>query len=325
MRKTKIRNEKIIPFNRVPEFYNKIGLKSAYRKKYIHAARYLEKAISLAPFDLDYRFNLAAVYAESGDLEKSNSVLKYIILYIDPTMSECYFGIGCNYYELEEFDKSAEYFEKYIYFDPNGEYAEDVSMGLQYLKMDLEEDLKRIRKTFDRYFTDGLKLLKEGAFPEACSRIEYALELEPADIEARNILSILYFKRNYLEKAEVLARSVLKLDEEDIAANCNLAVYFSFLERNKELKQQVKAILGLRISDKEELEKVLDTLIKLNEFGGIKKALKNYLGNKTEFVRVLEETLDLCMVQEEKRREVLGSILTNSGSIRKKQSRTTGI
>ena len=152
-----------MPFERDSEFYFKAGLKHAYKKSYEKALKYLNTANSLERFNLDYLFNLAGIYAECGQIEKSNEVLKEIFLNIDPTISECYFGIACNYYDLEDYDRAVEYFEKYIKFDPDGEYAEDVNGVLFYLKLDSNEDLKKVHDSSQRNLIEAEDHFKSGA------------------------------------------------------------------------------------------------------------------------------------------------------------------
>ena len=48
-------------------------------------------------------------------------------------MTECYFGIACNYYDLGNLKKALFYFETYLLYDPEGEYEEQANDMLFYL------------------------------------------------------------------------------------------------------------------------------------------------------------------------------------------------
>ena len=103
---------KIVKYRRDAELYFRVGTKYVDRRCFSSALKFISTAVEMEPFNADYKFNLACVLAELKDTKKSNTILKDILKNIDPTLSECYFGIGCNYFDMGSLKKAKEYFEK---------------------------------------------------------------------------------------------------------------------------------------------------------------------------------------------------------------------
>ncbi len=108
-----------------PEFYFYKGLRCANKKNLNDAYKNLVKASELSPENCEYKFNIACFLSEMQRPKEANRIFSDILLHHDPAMSECYFGMGCNSFELGDMQKAAEYFEKYIYFDNEGEFSEE--------------------------------------------------------------------------------------------------------------------------------------------------------------------------------------------------------
>lgn len=318
----KRKKSNIVPFERNGDFYFRRGFKYADKRNYAKAAVFMGKAIELEPFNVDYQFNLAGILSEMGQTEKSNAILKGILINIDPTLTECYFGIGCNYFDVEDFSKAREYFEKYLHFDPDGPYAGDVEDVLYYLQFydGTGWDKKKV-KSVSRLVREGEKLLGSGDYQKACLKFETALEADPGAGTARNFLSMAHYLNGDVEKAISLANSVLKLDLNDINAHCNLALFYSSSEKAEEYKLQIKILYTLKIKQREELLKVLDTCVRLKEFSGMGKVLRNYMGNRVEFIEALEKTLDGWEIQGEKRQEIVKGL----SSRKRKVSNSEGL
>lgn len=314
--------KKVIPFERGSEFFFRLGTKYADKRNYSKAHRYMEKAIEMEPYNVDFHFSLAGIAAEMGNIENSNVILKGILMNIDPTLTECYFGIGCNYFDAEDFGKAREYFEKYLYFDPEGDYADDVNDVLYYLQVyDGGTGTKGRLKSGAKLVRDGQKLLQKGDYKKASEKFEAALEFDPSAVSARNYLSWAYFHEGDMDKAISLALSVLKLDYINVEAHCNLSLYYNQAGREQQYKEEIKTLHGLQISRKEDLLKILDTCVRMKEFSGMGKVLRNYLGNRKEFIEALEETLDGWNVSGEKKKEIVNGLSSQRRKINKKESR----
>ncbi len=266
-----------------PEFYFRIGQKYVKRKCLTTALKFIKKAVNIEPYNADYQFNYACLLAELKQPEKSNRILLDILKNIDPTFTECYFGIGCNYFDMADFKKAREYFEKYLYFDPEGQFAEEAYDVLCYLKFYGEgEPEKQENNSIARLIAEGKQFLNQGLYEKACLSLEKAIEIYPELISARNDLSLAYFYCGECEKAISIAKSVLLLDPENVHALCNLANFYHHMERTELLSKHVKALENLRVNERDELEVLLQTLKKFGRHAAIAKLLVRYVKYEKE-------------------------------------------
>jgi len=243
--------KKVVAFRYDPDLFHRAGTRLAYRKRFADALRYLNKAVDMEPFNADYKFNLACVLAELKETEKSTEILADIIKNIDPTFGECYFGMGCNYFDIGNFKKSREYFEKYIYYDPDGQFVDEAYDILYYLQIyDAEFNFKRSR-IISKLILQGKKLLDEGLYKKACLKLEKAVEIDPEMIVPRNYLALSCYLSGEVERAICLARSVLKLEADNAVAHCNLALFFAGKGCMDLYYRQLKILSKIKIKNKE--------------------------------------------------------------------------
>jgi len=129
------KKKKILPYKTSAELYYKIGLRYEDEKKYLDALKYFIKAANMQPFNADYQLNIAGVLTEIGDYKESNKILAGILKNIDDSLSECYFCMACNYFDLGEFKKAASYFKKYIEMSPDGCFIAEASNAIYYIEL----------------------------------------------------------------------------------------------------------------------------------------------------------------------------------------------
>ncbi len=270
------------------EFLYKVGVKYANKRIYSTALRFLNRAIEIEPFNADYNFNLACILTELKDIKKSNEVLLGILKNMDPTLAECYFGIGCNYFDMGELEKAKEYFEKYVYIDPEGQFSDEtyeILYHLQLYEYQYENPDASKNKRVKRLANEAKRLLDKEDYSKACVKLEKIIEDDPLVISARNNLAIAYFFSQQVDKAISIAKSVLKLQPENVFANCNLALFYTSTGKYDMYHSQVKVLNDLKITDRADFTKILDTYIALGEHDYIIKVILDYLReNKESFL-----------------------------------------
>jgi tetratricopeptide (TPR) repeat protein len=279
----KVGKNTVIPFKQDSDLFYRIGVRYANKRLFSTSIKYLEKAVTAEPFNADYQFNYACVLAELKESKKSNLTLMNILKNIDPTLTECYFGIGCNYFDMGSLKKAKEYFEKYIYFDPTGQFVDEAYDIIYYLQ--IYENVgpsKNSSKYFSKIAKEGKELLKNGQFLKACTKLEKTIEIDPEAATPRNDLSIALYCAGNETRAISMAKSVLKLDAENVTANCNLLLFYATSRMLKEYNEQLKVVSGLEANDKENFIKILDTFIKLEDHLNIIRIMINYLKENTE-------------------------------------------
>ncbi|MDF2520361.1 MAG: hypothetical protein K0R84_989 [Clostridia bacterium] len=103
-----MKKNNIIAFERGADFYFDLGYRKIQKGNLKSALRYIEKAVGLKPNDSFLQFNYAGLLAELGDVDQSTEILLKIVNELDPNYDECYFGLACNYLQMQKIKKSVE-------------------------------------------------------------------------------------------------------------------------------------------------------------------------------------------------------------------------
>lgn len=273
-------SSKIIAFERGAEFYFDLGYKYIQKGNLKTALRYIEKAVKLKPYDSFIQFNYAGLLAELGDLDRSTEALIKIVKELDPNYLECYFGLGCNYLQMQKIKKSAEYFSKYLEKDPDGEFAEEAEDLLEMLTMIKDannnlddEELERIYKVEE----EAINHLERREYEKAAEKFEKVVQMLPNAIPARNNLALAYYYLGYLDKAIELAREVLSYEETNVHANCNLAIFYNKQGVASWVEKQIREIKKVNTDNEDYLYKIADTYGSLGRHSDAYKTYKKLL------------------------------------------------
>jgi len=275
-----MKKNNIITFERGADFYFDIGYRKIQKGNLKSALRYIEKAVNLKPNDSFLQFNYAGLLAELGNIDLSTQVLLHIVNELDPNYDECYFGLGCNYLQMQKIKKSVEYFSKYLEKDPEGEFSEEAEDLLEMLTMikdannNLDDDeLERIYKIEEEAIND----LEIRNYKSAVEKFETVVNLLPNAVPARNNLSLAYYYLGETQKAIELAREVLNYEPYNIHANCNIAIFYKKVNLSNWMDKQIKSIKKLNTENPEYLYKIADTLGSLDKHEDAYKTYKKLL------------------------------------------------
>lgn len=280
-----MKKSNIITFERGADFYFDLGYRKIQTGNLKSALRYIEKAVKLKPNDSFIQFNYAGLLAELGNIDLSTQILLHIVNELDPNYDECYFGLGCNYLQLQKIKKSVEYFSKYLEKDPEGEFAEEAEELLEMLNMIKDannnlddEELEKIYKIEE----EAIGHLEKRQYKAAVEKFELVVKLLPNAVPARNNLSLAYYYQGNFQKALEIAREVIGYEPYNIHANCNLAIFYNKLELASWMEKQVKTIKKLETENPEYLYKIADTLGSLGKHEEAYKAFKKLLGVESD-------------------------------------------
>ncbi len=271
----------IIQFERNAEFYFDLGYKYIQKGNLKVALRHIEKATKLKPNDGFILFNYAGLLAELGDISLSTEVLENIVENIDPNYSECFFGLGCNYLQLQKIKKAIEYFNQYLKIDPDGEFSEEAEDLLEMLIMikdannDLDDD--ELDKLYELE-EEAINHLEKREYETAVKKFERVVQTLPNAVPARNNLSLTYYYIGNIDRAIELVKEVLQYEPENIHANCNLAIYYSKQKSNNWVDKQVREIKKLTTDNSEYMYKIADTLGCLRRHKDAYKYYKRLIG-----------------------------------------------
>lgn len=258
-----------------PEFYFSKGLRCANKKNLKDAYKNLAKAASLEPDNSEYKFNIACFLSEMHRPREANRLFNDILINYDPTLYDCYFGLGCNWLEIGNIEKAAENFEKYLYFDEEGEFNEEVREMTLYLKLynNISIDKKFLRLSRSN-FKKAIKNIGENHIKTATKDLYRAISLNPFNVTARNLLTLLYLEQGRPEKAFYMNDTVIAAFPGDIWASCLKIFILSYDKKPKKLKQALDYIVYDDINNRDELLCVATTLF--------------VFGRITDFIKIFE-------------------------------------
>ena len=265
------KKSRILQYSQDHNLYFRLAVKRAMRRDFPGALKHIETAIEKDMFNADYLFNKACILVELKRTRESIKMLNYIIWNIDPTYSECYFGLGCNYFEIGNFEKSLYYFEKYVLMEEDGEFCEDAYEILFYMRLpgddgefDLNDQINLSEKTQKHYHDSSLKLnavgsmyLHRGNYKEAIRQFERSIRAYPEIKSSRIRLSMAYYMTGQLALAKLLASSVLKMQKNNYMAKLCLALYYStegLTDMSEQLLSMFARIRGRKQSNQQENE-----------------------------------------------------------------------
>jgi len=249
---------KILQYTQDHKLYFRLAVKHALQKDFEGSLKYIEYAINNDAYNADYLFNKACVLVELKRTRESIKLLNYIILNIDPTYTECYFGLGCNYFEIGNYSKALRYFEKYVLTEEDGEFCEDAYEILFYMRFpdesaadfDLDNQIdiseraqKRCRDASMKLHAVGSMYLHRGNYKEAIRQFEKSIMEYPEIKSSRIRLSMAYYMNGQLVMAKLLASSVLKIQKSNRMAKLCLALYYS-TEGRTEMSEGILSVFA---------------------------------------------------------------------------------
>ncbi len=252
---------KVLLYRRDAEISYKVGIRLAQKRRFEAASKFLGTAARKEPYNAEYQFNYACILAELKEIKKSNKVFLSILRDIDPTFTECYFAIACNYYEMGNLREAVEYLDKYIKFGYDGEFVEGAREIIYYLET-TAGIRKRNGKSASRLTYEGEQLLAMGEYRRARMKLEKAVDKDPNFIEARNWLSTACFFSGQIDRAISIAKSILLLDSQNIQANCNLALFYARKKDEESYLKQLKILTELDINSEMEFSSAVRQFIK---------------------------------------------------------------
>lgn len=135
----KKRGSKVIPFKQDGNFFYRRARKYMSDNNYFEALSFYTKAVELEPDNPEYLLDLAEAFTETDNFEDSNQILLGLIQQGEQ-VSECFFGLGCNFLGMQDYAKAQESFLKYLQLEPDGIYYEDANEILDMLEEGEYED-----------------------------------------------------------------------------------------------------------------------------------------------------------------------------------------
>ncbi|NMA95411.1 MAG: tetratricopeptide repeat protein [Clostridiales bacterium] len=285
---------KIVPFDQDGEFFYRRAKKFEEHNDYIEALNYYRKAVEKDPDNIEYMLNLAETFTEMNCFHESNRIL-FSMIHSEEVVPDCYFGLGCNFLGLQDFDRAKESFEKYLEVDEFGMYAHDAFDLIHILENqnifvmpshDLHEDDEEIYELAN----NGRMLIDRGEYKEGIKQLEKVLTKNPKVTFAKNNLALAYFCNGEIEKAIDTSKEILRVEPRNIHAICNLTIFLYETGEKQKAREYVKTLTNITPTDGEDIHKIASTLCELKKHSDAYRYLKMLLQYKPYEIKVLHYT-----------------------------------
>ncbi|MFC4775697.1 tetratricopeptide repeat protein [Paenibacillus sp. GCM10023252] len=236
---------KIIPIEWDATFFFERAVQSLDRYHYDKALKYFRRAVEYEPDNPVNHCNMAGILSEMGSYEDSNGILRYIIEELDPMMTECHFYMANNYANLEQYESAEHSLIRYLEEDPDGQFLGEAEEMMDLLHYELERPTPytniKSREGMAQH-DKARSLLEEGKFTEAVRILEEIVASQPDFLAARNNLALAYYYMGLFDRAMETIEDVLKLEEGNLHALCNLAIFYQHNQDEESLKPLVELL-----------------------------------------------------------------------------------
>ena len=220
---------KVIPFSQSATFYMKRGAKELEKNDLIAAASKYREAYERAPEDAEIAVALAEILSQMQRFEESNRILFRLQADRDDAPAECHFGLACNYFGLQDYDRAADSLEDYLELEPDGLFAADAEDFLDLIDDDEAMFESTGLRSDDDYEDNAVthfarSLLASGEVAYAVEELERRNAQTPESLKIREQLAVAYYVANRRDEAKQVANAILAEDAQNILANSTLAL-----------------------------------------------------------------------------------------------------
>lgn len=284
--------DNILQFAQGAEFYYDKFEKLADQGKYLDALVAIREAVRKEPDIPEYQLAMAELYTELCQFDESNFILFGLISKGFAMEGDCLFGIGCNFYGLQNLEKAEECFARYLRDYPGGEYEYDVQDFLD--MMDEEEEAGQTcadeEIVTDAVFEQaerGKDYLDAGEYDKAIVILEKIAKENPRLVFIRNNLALAYFCEGKTAEAIRIAKEVLAEKPSNVHAVCNLILFYQAEENEQKTQQYRDRLAALTPADYDEKIKVVLTCCELGEHELAYTSLREVVAERPYDIRTM--------------------------------------
>lgn len=274
---------KVLPFQQTGEFFLRRGMTKLDRNNLLDAIVNYRHALALEPDNAEYKLALAEVLTEMNRFDESNRILLTMFEGGMPTVSECYFGMGCNFMGLQDYEHARDSFEHYATIDPDGEFADEVYDMLDALEdEELFQEMFPLSEQFPPEAMDaaneGKNLLERNDHKGAVEVLEKAVREYPKLHFLRNNLALAYFCARRFDEATGEVSKILTEAPNDIQAHCNMALFCNAVKDDAGVEREIAFIKKACTEDADDLNRMAVTMLELGRFADAKPMLSRLFG-----------------------------------------------
>jgi len=295
-RNTKLagRNGKLLSFEQTGEHYYRTGLAKLDKNDLVGAMANYRLALERDPQNKDIVLSMAEVLTGMEKYDESNRLLLTHFRDGKKCPTEVYFGMGCNFMALHEYDCAISSFDKYLDEDPEGEFAYEAYDMAEMLDDEDGEFVASDAPSKERAEAEeGRRMLERGDFKGAIAALRSLSEKYPDMYYARNALALaLYCEHNY-DSATKEVGAVLNDDPSNLQAHCNLAVFMRGAKDETGLKREIEFLKAAKPDTDDDINAVGVTLLEMHEYESALPHLKK-LAQKLPYNEEVRHRLGVC-------------------------------
>ena len=211
-----MKSKNVLTFKQDDKFYYQRAMKLIDNMEFARGIRMLNTAIQRKPNKIEYRMSLCDVLTDIGYYSKSIDEIINIMVIDDKAAPKCYYMLGCNYYELGEYIKALNMFERYLSTDPGGDLSEDVYYFLE----NIEEFTLTSWQEYSM-FPNHIYSTKSDII-----NIDETRMSEDIDIWAKeqNVKALMAYSKKEYEEATKICRNILSKLQRQSSVLCTLAL-----------------------------------------------------------------------------------------------------
>ncbi len=260
----------------------KRGAKELEKNDLIAAVSKYREAYERAPEDAEITVALAEILSQMQRFEESNRILFRLLADREDAPAECHFGLACNYFGLQDYDRAADSLEDYLELEPDGLFAADAEDFLDLIDDDEAMFETTGLKGDDDYEDNAVthfarSLLASGEVSYAVEELERRHSQTPNSQKIREQLAVAYFVANRRDEAKQIANGILEEDGQNILANSTLALAEIEEGNRTAALARLDEMLKLRSLDAEELHSIAVLQLDLERFADAEKTLTQML------------------------------------------------
>jgi tetratricopeptide (TPR) repeat protein len=244
-----------LPFDQPSDFHYRRAVKYLDKDDYKKAVINIRKAIEKDSSNVEYILELAGILSDIEHFDDSNELLFMLLQEYDKTITECYYGIGYNFFWLNDHKKASSCLLKYLKLDPDGVFVENASIMLENIENDVYiEDPTAVWRNF----------LYEGNSKKAINILSNLSEISLIDyVFIKNNLTVAYLLESQLKEAEECCNKVLSIEPNNVQAICNMSLIQKRLGNIEEAKEYVEKVMKQQEVDKNK-EHDINNLLKIS-------------------------------------------------------------
>ena len=280
----------VVQFNRDCDFYLDMADNLIENGQYMEALTPLRRACKIDNDGHDAQRRLAELYFLMEQYEVS-ALLYFKILAKDHTLSECYYGLGQNYYYLNNLDACLHNLNMYMTHNPGDEIfdAEDLIN-----EFEIESYIEGYRLVYPLESSDyselishGRDLITAGAYTEAAKVYESVVKGSDYYILARNSMTLCYLMERDYTRAHELAKEALSIEGDNVFALCNMVTVCYHLNKISECDRFCIKLLNIETENITELYKIANTLCEIKRHENVYLYLNKILTYKPYDTNIL--------------------------------------